>query len=405
MKILAIETSCDETSVAIVETTGSRIKPVFRVLSHLVSSQIAMHTRFGGVVPNLARREHERLLVPLFLKALREAGVIEISNIKYKISKLPGKNKNEIRDILHREGDLLAQFEKKIFSLPMPGIDVIAVTNGPGLAPALWVGVNFARALSHLWDIPLIPVNHMKGHLFSGLLQSGKEIDRYQISNVKFPLLGLLVSGGHTELVRMKKFGDYAIIGETLDDAVGEAFDKVARMLGLGYPGGPAIAAAAVRYQTAHTKKQDNALPVIKRFPRPMIGSKNFNFSFSGLKTSVLYFIRDLADKKSLRDLTPGIAKEFQDAAVDVLVAKTIRAIKEKDIRTLAVGGGVSANRLLSARLAQEVKIQCPQTELFIPHPSLTGDNALMIAVAAVMDGKKKTPNHVGVEANMRLSV
>ncbi|MDP3778717.1 MAG: tRNA (adenosine(37)-N6)-threonylcarbamoyltransferase complex transferase subunit TsaD [bacterium] len=402
MKILAIETSCDETSVAIIETSGARRQPSIRVLVHFVSSQIELHAQFGGVVPNLARREHERLLVPLIVKALKKSKISARGG-----SASGGKSQNKIEEILEREPDLVVEFKKKIVPLSIPDIDAIAVTNGPGLAPALWVGVNCAKALSLVWKKPIIPMNHMKGHIFSALLQCGKKNDQFsarggsafggQIPNFKFPLLALLVSGGHTELVLMKKFGSYEIIGETLDDAAGEAFDKVARMLDLGYPGGPAISAQA---------EKNFQFPISNfqiRFPRPMIQSKDFNFSFSGLKTSVLYFIRDLADKKSVRAYTPAIAKEFQDAVVDVLVTKTIRAAQLYKAKTIIVGGGVSANKLLRERLAVEVKDKCKGVDFFVPHPSVTGDNALMIALAAVLDGNKKAPDKIGAEGNMRL--
>ena len=436
MKILAIETSCDETSVAIIETSGLRRQPIVRVFAHFVSSQMKLHAAFGGVVPNLAKREHERLLAPLLVKALKEAGIWnfefgkKIKDFQSQIQNSPQKadrplvDKFQILDsILDREPELLSQFRRKIYDLPVPDIDVIAVTNGPGLAPALWVGVNFAKALALVWNRPIIPVNHMKGHLFSALLQCGKKNDQCsakgrsafggQIANVKLPLLALLVSGGHTELVLMKKFGNYEIIGETLDDAAGEAFDKVARMLDLGYPGGPAIAEAA-QSQKSNVKSQNYNSPpkadpplaekVKIKFPRPMITSKDFNFSFSGLKTSVLYFIRGLADKKFITILRPAIAKEFQDAVVDVLVAKTIRAALQYKIKTIVVGGGVAANKLLRERLSREVKEKCKGVRVFFPHPSLTGDNALMIAFAAAIDGKKKTPSKIGVAANLRLS-
>lgn len=397
MKILAIETSCDETSVAIVEVSGSRHQPKFRVCEHLVASQIKMHAKFGGVVPNLAKREHQRLLVPLTLRALKKAGYRNEKR-KVKNEKLQLKIENKIKDILNREPELLSQFDKKIFPLSMPDIDIIAVTNGPGLAPALWVGVNFARALALVWRKPVIPVNHMKGHLFSALLQRGKKNGHYQISNIKYPLLGLLVSGGHTELVLMKKRGSYKIIGETLDDAAGEAFDKVARMMRLGYPGGPAIAA------TAAECKDEKFESLNIKLPRPMISSNDYDFSFSGLKTAVLYALRDLPKHIRLASVVPAMAKEFQDAVVDVLVAKTVRAAGEYGAHTIIIGGGVSANHLLRERLSQEVKKQLPNTQLFLPYPSLTGDNALMIAIAAALDGKKKAPHTIGAEANLRIS-
>ncbi len=397
MKILAIETSCDETSVAIIKTKGSSRQPNVDVLAHFISSQIELHAQFGGVVPNLAKREHQRLLVPLLIKALKKSGLYEISKFKNQDSKTQSHSL-KLKELLEREPDLLVEFKKKISKLVIPDIDAIAVTNGPGLAPALWVGVNCAKALSLVWKKPIIPMNHMKGHLYAAFIGDVvREKKPMQFPKIRFPMLALLVSGGHTELVLMKKFGSYEIIGETLDDAAGEAFDKVARMLDLGYPGGPVIAAEAAKFKDLKIKSLNI------RFPRPMIKSNDYNFSFSGLKTSVLYFIRDLADKKSVRAYTPVIAKEFQDAVVDVLVAKTIRAAQQYGVKTIIVGGGVSANKLLRERLSIEVKDKCKGVDFFVPHPSVTGDNALMIALAAVLDGKKKAPNEIGAEGNLRL--
>ena len=402
MKILAIETSCDETAIAIIEISGSPTRPQFRMLSHLVSSQMELHAKFGGVVPNLAKREHERLLVPLLLRALKET---RMSNSKFKKQngKLQFKIQNEIKEILEREPHLLIQFEKEIFPLAIPDIDAIAVTNGPGLAPALWVGINFAKALALVWKKPIIPMNHMKGHLYSALLQGRKKDGQFQIPNSKFPLIALLVSGGHTELLMMKKIGTYEIIGETLDDAAGEAFDKVARMLGLGYLGGPAIADAAMQIQNTKIKNQNDNVKLNIKLPRPMLNSKDFNFSFSGLKTAVLYTLRDLPKGINVSSIRSLIAKEFQNAVVDVLVAKTIRAAMQYRAKTIAVAGGVSANNLLRERMTQEAK-KLRNVELFFPDKSLTGDNALMIALAAYIDGKKKAPNMIGADANERLS-
>src|SRR3989338_4967712 len=249
MKILAIETSCDETAIAILEIIGGK----FEVRSNVVLSQIKIHKKFGGVVPNLAKREHRKNL-PIVLKlALKEAWGTKSSL-----------------------GDLV------------PKLDAVAVTSGPGLEPALWEGINFAKDLAKKWRVPLVPVNHLEGHIYASWLR--------RISP-QFPLIALIVSGGHTELVLMKKHLDYKILGETRDDATGEAFDKVARMLKLGYPGGPLISKLAERLKTSGKGL----------FPRPMINSSDFDFSFSGLKTAVLYYLRDNpnADKSA-------VANEFQ---------------------------------------------------------------------------------------------
>src|SRR3989338_5828625 len=264
IKILAIETSCDETSIAIAEFSGTKRVPRVRVLSHIILSQIPLHKKFGGVVPNLARSEHEKNLAPILLQALKEAK-LSVSSIKYQVlrsekSKALNTKYLILNTILGREPELLKQFIKKILPLNPPPIDAIAVTYGPGLAPALWVGVNFARALSYLWRGPLIPLDHMAGHLYSTLIprvaSSKKQVARIKtkrplttnyllLTTIRFPAVALLVSGGHTELVLMREHGKYKIIGETRDDAAGEAFDKVARLLGFPYPGGPAISRLA----------------------------------------------------------------------------------------------------------------------------------------------------------------
>lgn len=422
MRILSIETSCDETSIAIAEFNGPKRRPRVTILSHIVSSQVKLHAKYGGVVPNLARREHEKNLVPILLQALHESNVIKSKNGKLPTTNYPStgsgpraESRDKPQTILEREPELQKQFKEKIISLPIPAIDAIAVTYGPGLAPALWVGVNFARALAILWDKPLIPVNHMEGHLFSSVLEQTGKIpnSKFQIQEVTLPMIALLVSGGHTELVLMKKFGTYELIGETLDDAAGEAFDKVARILGLGYPGGPVLAAEAAKRQAIHLRQ---ARPSGRRgygghasnkrhvkLPRPMMNSKDFSFSFSGLKTAVLYLTRDLGKSKTKR-LTSMIAREFQDAVVDVLVSKTIRAAKQFGAKTVAIGGGVSANAELQTRMGQALEKELPGVPLLVPMPSLTGDNALMIALAAYATGKKKTPDKVGAEANLKLA-
>ena len=250
----------------------------------------------------------------------------------------------------------------------------------------------------------------MEGHIVSSLLQKSREISHSQfptskklyathhiLHTIAFPALALLVSGGHTELVFVKGFGKYKIIGETLDDAAGEAFDKVARMLGLGYPGGPAIAREAA-------KMKNGGLKLKTKLPRPMLNSDNYDFSFSGLKTAVLYLIREIKDAKKIKKLRPAIAKEFQDAAVDVLVAKTIRAAKEYNVKTILLGGGVAANVNLQENLEAVIKKDLPNSKFYIPDSHVTGDNALMIALTAYLSGKKKPQNKVGVEANLRLS-
>ncbi|MBI3442879.1 MAG: tRNA (adenosine(37)-N6)-threonylcarbamoyltransferase complex transferase subunit TsaD [Candidatus Sungbacteria bacterium] len=436
MKILAIETSCDETAVAILEVSGPKRDPKFRVLSHIVSSQIKIHARFGGVVPNLARREHEKNLVPILMQALRDAKLESRARVSSRHSREGGnpesrdfntrfpiksgmakKMQERLHSILEREPELWKHFERKLLGFGKPDIDAIAVTYGPGLAPALWVGVNFAKALNCLWDKPLIPVNHMAGHFYSALIETKKGVQAAKATykKISFPALALLVSGAHTELVLVKKHGDFRIIGSTLDDAAGEAFDKVARMLGFGYPGGPEIARTAAfgHPESRHAGMKDREIPLRQltdrndkfpiKFPRPIINSRNYDFSFSGLKTAVLYFIRDTEKTHSIKKLRPAIAKEFQNAVTDVLVTKTVRAAKEFQVKTVTLGGGVAANAALRERLAAELATQLPKVPLVTPDLSMTGDNALMIALAAYFCGKKTSPDQVWADANVTL--
>ncbi|MBI5742346.1 MAG: tRNA (adenosine(37)-N6)-threonylcarbamoyltransferase complex transferase subunit TsaD [Candidatus Niyogibacteria bacterium] len=385
MKILAIETSCDETGVAIIEASDAKTAPNFKILANIVASQIAVHAPWGGVVPNLAKREHERNLVPVLLEALERA---EIKNKELGITGMLGGEKRKaksekqqlkIKKILEREQELQKEFFEKILPLAAPeGIDAIAVTHGPGLEPALWVGVNFARALATLWNKPLVPVNHMEGHIFSFLLS-------LKTKNLKlktfFPAIALLISGGHTELVLVKGPTQYKYLGGTRDDAVGEAFDKVAKLLGLGYPGGPLVSKLAA----SATPTKGSPRGII--FPRPMLHSPDLDFSFSGLKTSVLYKVREL--KNLDEKIKAAICREFEDAALDVLIHKTLRAAEKYRPRSIILGGGVSANSALRARLTKTVRAKLPAVKLILPELKFTGDNAAMIAVATYFNLKK----------------
>ena len=352
MKILAIETSCDETAIAVLDVNGSTSEPLFKVLSNQVLSQIKIHKPFGGVVPNLAMREHRKNLPIILKRALKEA----LLPLGSRASKL----------------------------------DAIAVTSGPGLEPALWEGINFAQDLAKKWRVPLIGVNHLEGHIYASWLL--RRPTSKSEKSPQFPLLALIVSGGHTELVLMKKHLDYKILGETRDDAAGEAFDKVARMLKLGYPGGPEIAKAAERWKT----------PGKGLFPRPMINSGDFDFSFSGLKTAVLYYLRDNPDADK-----SAVAREFQQAIVDVLVKKTADALRKYKTKSLVVGGGVAANKKLRATLENLIKRSFPKISLHISPLWLCGDNAAMIAVAAYfkMRAKKflKKPETLKADGNLKL--
>ena len=349
MKILGIETSCDETAMSVIGvSTGNNIK----VLSGIVSSQIKLHAKYGGVVPSLAAREHVKNIGHVFKLALKEAGIKDL--------------KKEI--------------------------DLIAVTRGPGLGPALLVGITFARTIAWLNKKPIIGVNHLEGHICSNWL-SPVGNPKSEILNPKeiFPALNLIVSGGHTELVLMLGHGKYKVIGETVDDAVGEAFDKVARLLGLGYPGGPAVDKAA-----------KNGNPDKYILPRPMIKSKNYDFSYSGLKTAVLYLLRDLKIENPDEQTRADIAASFQKAAIEVLIQKTMRAAKEYKVKSVLLSGGVSANKLLRSELQKNTTEA--SLKYFQPQMEYTGDNATMIAVAGYftyLKNKKTASKAVIMDANL----
>lgn len=362
MRILAIETSCDETGVSIVEASGALASASFRVLGDALLSQAAAHAEFGGVYPNLAKREHAKHLAPLLAQTLREAGMyVEPGH------PLPEPLRQELEELLAREPALFEKLVPLLETIEKPNVDAIAVTVGPGLEPALWVGINFAKALARVWEKPLIPVNHMEGHLIASFLD-----ERNRMRPSAFPALALLISGAHTELVLMRDFGNYDIVGETRDDAVGEAFDKVARMLGLPYPGGPEIA------RLAREARAEN-LSAIEPLPRPMLRADNFDFSFAGLKTAVLYRLKNSSEVSNT--LKKQIARAFEDAAVEVLVEKTRSAIREFGVRSVAVGGGVSANEEVRDALARVGREE--GAEVFVPKRALTTDNAVMIAAAA----------------------
>lgn len=355
MKILAIETSCDETAVALLDVTNKKVE----VVGNALYSQVKIHEPYGGVFPNLAKREHQINLVPLLLRALKINPKHETQSTK----QIKRQKITKIEKILEREPELLRQFPA-LYSIIKPKINRIAVTTGPGLEPALWVGINFAKALSILWNIPVAPVNHMRGH-FLAPLADGKKIE--------FPALGLLISGGHTELAVAKSPVSYKLLGTTRDDAAGEAYDKVARILGLPYPGGPQIAALA-----AKARKIKSEIRNEYTLPRPMIHSKEIEFSFSGLKTSVLYLAKRLNDlNDNTREL---IAMEFEEAVRDVLVAKTKLALSRVKVRTLVIGGGVSANIYIKSaiqKLAKEFNVT-----FLASSKTLATDNAIMIGMA-----------------------
>jgi N6-L-threonylcarbamoyladenine synthase len=378
MKILAIETSCDETAVSILEIRGKK-KPRFEILSSVVSSQVKIHAKWGGVIPSLAKREHQRNLVPVLQKALKEAELLKISKSKFLISK------QILNSILEREQVLLEKTIKFLQKYQKPKIDLIAVTNGPGLEPALWVGINFAKALAFAWNKPLIAVNHMEGHLFSVFLKENREENfQFSIFNFQFPAVALLVSGGHTQLVLAKDLLKYKLLGETRDDAAGEAFDKVAKMLKLGYPGGPIISRLASNYSNYRSLPAGRQGPTSIVLPRPMINSKDYNFSFSGLKTAVLYKLKEIMpDNYDRREVASFMAKEFQQAVIDVLISKTMAAAQEYKAKIIILAGGVAANKKLRRQFQKAANSRDSKYMLFLPEMKFTGDNAAMIALAA----------------------
>jgi N6-L-threonylcarbamoyladenine synthase len=311
MVILGIDTSCDDTCASIVED-GKRL------LSNVVSSQVSVHHRYGGVVPELASREHIRNIVPVVEESMEKASV---------------NNKD---------------------------IDAIAVTVGPGLVGALLVGIYFAKAFSYAKGIPLIGVNHLEGHILSVFLE--KRLP-------SFPFVALTVSGGHTNIYHVRDFGDYTVLGRTLDDAAGEAFDKVAKLLGLGYPGGGIIEKTAFH-------GRDDAID----FPRAYLSKGSLDFSFSGLKTSVALYIKKWRDRNDNEISLKDIAASFQAAVVDILIDKLIAATNQVGVKSIMLAGGVARNNYLRNKLQKTISDK--GIDLYIPHPELCTDNGAMIAVA-----------------------
>ncbi|MFO7807299.1 MAG: tRNA (adenosine(37)-N6)-threonylcarbamoyltransferase complex transferase subunit TsaD [Candidatus Moraniibacteriota bacterium] len=343
MLILALETSCDETSAAVLEFQP--ISDKFQLLSNVVSSQVKIHSAWGGVVPNLAAREHLKNILPIIEKSTEEAKT---------------------------------NLEK---------IDLFCITQGPGLIPALLIGTNAAKTLSYYYQKPLLGIHHIEGHIYANFLKNNKN---GSLNRHAFPILNLVVSGGHTQLILMKNHLDYQIIGQTQDDAAGEAFDKVAKILNLGYPGGPIV-----------SKKAEEAKKIIANnkefsqleFPRPMIKSGNSDFSFSGLKTAVLYFFKELEnqnlDEEKMENWKKVICKAFQDAVIDVLAQKTLKEVKKRNPKTVLLSGGVAANKELRKQLEKEIKKERSEVNFSCPELNFCGDNAAMIAVAGLARFKK----------------
>lgn len=394
MKILSIETSCDETAISLVEVTEEAGETHVRVLGNKLLSQVKLHEQYGGVYPNLAKREHAKNLAPLLLEVLKEAGMYEQT-----LEPLSPPDILTLHGLLERETELFQELVKVFSALKAPQIDAIAVTHGPGLEPALWVGINCARALSHMWHIPIIPTNHMEGHIFSSILEK-KNDNEFSIPHIAFPGVALLISGGHTELIKIEKSGIYSLIGRTRDDAVGEAFDKVARMLGLPYPGGPQIS----KYAEAARAKND--VPMVK-LPVPMLRSDDFDFSFSGLKTAVRYYLEKLPEiTEAVRH---DVALTFENVVGEVLLHKTTRAIEEYGAQTFVMGGGVSANRYLRQLFKEKLSEKFPELAIYIPEAALTTDNAVMIAIAAYAHSMRPgfsapDPETIKAEGSLSLS-
>ncbi|MDO8620630.1 MAG: tRNA (adenosine(37)-N6)-threonylcarbamoyltransferase complex transferase subunit TsaD [bacterium] len=423
MIILGIETSCDETALSLIKSEGGSD---IEVLADKTLSQIELHRQYGGVFPNMAKREHSRNLIPLLKTVLTVSGFGNTKSQAPNSKQIPNDNVQSLKQLLEREPEMLEQFLAYIPTLEKPPIDAIAVTEGPGLEPCLWTGINLAKALSLVWDIPIVPVNHMEGHIFSSLLRR-KEISndqfprlrqsfggqaiskqipnpkselnaiRYTLNALSFPALSLLISGGHTELVLIKSELQYEIIGQTRDDAVGEAFDKVARLLGLPYPGGPEISRLAEQVRSSLELRTSSF-----ELPRPMLHSGDYDFSFSGIKTSVLYLLKKLPAVTD--EIKREIALEFENAVTEVLVAKTRKALEHYGIQTLLLGGGVVANTHIRREFE---KLSSEQgVPLHIPEKSLTTDNALMIAVVGLIRQAKSKTTGAGelrARGNLRL--
>lgn len=386
MRILAIETSCDETAVCLIEADGGFDALRYRVLGNALLSQAQLHAQYGGVFPNLAKREHAKNLVPLLESVLRDAGELVPAP-----APTAGESVLPLKDLLSREEELFKALLAHALRYSTPHVDAIAVTAGPGLEPALWVGVNFAKALAHLWGAPIVAVNHMEGHVVMPMVEDGA------MRAFNFPLLSLLISGGHTELVLSKEFGSYERIGETRDDAAGEAFDKVARLLDLPYPGGPEISRLASLARESGTAADFS-------FTRPMLKEDNYDFSFSGLKNAARLQVEKMQPLDDAKKMM--VAREFEDTVADVLVEKTLRAAEEFGARTLIVGGGVSANTHIRQRLMERIARDASVEKLLAPPSELATDNALMIALAGYFRaarGEFTAPADLIAAGNLRL--
>ncbi|MDD5606337.1 MAG: tRNA (adenosine(37)-N6)-threonylcarbamoyltransferase complex transferase subunit TsaD [Candidatus Pacebacteria bacterium] len=359
MIILGIETSCDDTCCALLKKQGN-----FEVLSNIISSQIMTHKPYQGIFPALAKREHEKNLTLVLKNALKKAHLLEKKQNKTK----------DLSNILSRHPVLLKKLSIFLKKYKKPKIDAIAITQGPGLEPCLWTGINFVKALAFSWNIPIIPVNHLKSHIYVNLLQK----------KILFPALALIVSGGHTQLILMKDKNNFKLLGETRDDAAGECFDKTARLLKLDYPGGPEIA-----------KKAKSVMESSIKLPRPMINSKNYDFSFSGLKTAVLY---ETKKRKLNKKIVQELCFEIQQSIIDVLLKKTIKASRDFKVKSIVLGGGVIANEELRKQFKKKINIP-----LVLPANNLCTDNALMTCLAASCNLRQKDWKKLKANANLKI--
>lgn len=357
IRVLSIETSCDETAAALVEArkTGGGFE--VEVLSNVVASQIDLHKKWGGVYPELASRAHLEAMIPVLEEAIEPLGKSQSVNLKVQ------NDNSKLRNL--------------------DPIDAVAVTVGPGLIGSLLMGVEMAQILASYFKKPVVPVNHLEGHIYASFVNDAKakiQNSKIKIEGDVFPLLALVVSGGHTSLVLMKDHLHYQTVGQTIDDAAGEAFDKVARIMDLGYPGGPVIE------QLAQSGNED-----AYKLPLAMLDRDNLDFSFSGLKTAVLYLTKDPRTGKKLKYNKADLAASFQKTVCEILVKKTLLAIKKYQPKTVILGGGVSANSYLRDYFTKSVS-QNSLAQILIPPKNLSTDNAVGIGIAGAikfLDGQK----------------
>ncbi|QQG40967.1 MAG: tRNA (adenosine(37)-N6)-threonylcarbamoyltransferase complex transferase subunit TsaD [Candidatus Levyibacteriota bacterium] len=326
MRILGIETSCDETAAAVIEANPH--DKTVKLVTNVIASSLPMHAKTGGIIPETAARAQIQYILPVIKQALKES------------------------ILTHND------------------IDTIAITYGPGLIGSLLVGVETAKTLSYIWKKPLVPVNHLIGHIYANFIDSKLNAD------IEFPALALIVSGGHTDLVLLKDHGKIKWLGGTRDDAAGEAFDKIGRLLNLSYPGGPAIEKAA-----------ELGNPKVFNFPRPLIGSDDFDFSFSGLKTAVFREVKTI--KKLNNEIIADLSASIQQAIIDVLIKKTLKASEKYNIKSLLLSGGVAANQKIKEEFALKIEKLKLKISLSVPPKNLCTDNGAMIAAAAFFNYKE----------------